>query len=1026
MIFTQMARTDGDVPEKRMPKIPRCHLSQDVALARPLREYRELIAQDQARVHNGDNFNNVNHFHVGTEQPVLETRPSTGADEANLAASLTRTLEFEHMQQRFFAIRPARSTTWQWLLESKEYQRWQNSELRHMHRGIFFMKGKPGAGKSTLMKSACRYASEVLEEVTISHFFDASGSRLQRSAEGMCRSLLCQLLTTLPPLCLKLPGVLGNSSYKLGWPLELLEELLRKAVLGLGSTQVTCYVDALDECDKAEDRELVVEFLEELSDLAAQQGVGLRIFLSSRHYPSISICTCQQLVLEDQRGHDIDIAHYIRGKLRVGDSLFAKDIQQAVQDRASGVFLWVTLVIKILNEEKARGRVNHLRSLLQSIPTNLHTLFRDILRRDTRDWQSLVSIFQWLLFARRPLTREELYIAVMTDTMTDCESLSGMDEVTTEDMERFLVDHSKGLVEIAKGESSTVRFIHDSVRDYLYQTRLENLNPDFSPPLDSECHDRLKRCCEIYVSSCSVYLADSGWKESLSGRSTDMMKLRTETRQMYPFLEYALDGMVFHADIAQSLGFPQDSYTSAFPTSLWCRLHNLLADYHNNRLGRTVSSLYIFTIKGAVHLVEVVTRGKRRAVDWDLDMSSEQHPSLLGAAMALNHNKLFNLLLRRGASPDSRTEDNRTCLSVATDRGDVTTIKNLIAAGATIYDGHSEPNAVHPHAMHTAVVRSEPEIVKILLSNFEYATRWHPCYTEAIQLASFRSDTIIFRTFLAQMDTTIEGFHRGETTLGEVLALKRLCESILETACRRCDDGIAQVLLERGVKPSAAAVAAVGKSGNSKIKQMLSSQGISVEERSTNGTLCVQAKVSDGKCAERHSPVSIGSIYIACFKSLAEMLRMLSAEGADVQNLDRTLQIPLWLACSHGAHRTVRSLLSQSRDIDLDIHSHFTALQIACLNGHDKVVHVLLSCGADVNAQNKHGYTPIYSAAAQGHENIVRMMVRKGVWRQHLNAALQAALGGGFFGIAKALLEQGARSSVQRSIGSEAHTRSVQ
>jgi ankyrin repeat protein len=107
-----------------------------------------------------------------------------------------------------------------------------------------------------------------------------------------------------------------------------------------------------------------------------------------------------------------------------------------------------------------------------------------------------------------------------------------------------------------------------------------------------------------------------------------------------------------------------------------------------------------------------VTRGKRRAVDWDLDMSSEQHPSLLGAAMALSHNKLFNLLLRRGASPDSRTEDTRTCLSVATDRGDVTTIKNLIAAGATIYDGHSEPNAVHPHAMHTAVVRSEPEIVK--------------------------------------------------------------------------------------------------------------------------------------------------------------------------------------------------------------------------------------------------------------------------------------------------------------------------
>jgi hypothetical protein len=406
-----MARSDGDIPENRMPKIPSCHLSQDVALAHPMRQYCELIAKGQARVQNGDNFNIVNHFHVGTEQPVLETRPSTGADGAGgayLAASLTRALEFEHMQQRFAAIRPARSTTWQWLLESKEYQQWRNSELHHMHRGIFFMKGKPGARKSTLMKSACCYASEVLGEMTISHFFDASGSCLQRSAEGMYRSLLCQLLSTLPQLCLKLSEALGNSSYKSGWPVELLEELLRKAVLGLGPTQATCYVDALDECDKAEDQELVVEFLEELSDLAAQQGIGLRIFLSSRHYPSISICTCQQLVLENQRGHDIDIAHYIRDKLRVGDSLFAKDIQQAVKDRASGVFLWVTLVIKILNEEKARGRVNHLRSRLQSIPTNLHTLFRDILRRDTRDWQSLVSIFQWLLFARRPLTREEL------------------------------------------------------------------------------------------------------------------------------------------------------------------------------------------------------------------------------------------------------------------------------------------------------------------------------------------------------------------------------------------------------------------------------------------------------------------------------------------------------------------------------------------------------------------------------------------------------------------------------------------
>jgi hypothetical protein len=65
-------------------------------------------------------------------------------------------------------------------------------------------------------------------------------------------------------------------------------------------------------------------------------------------------------------------------------------IRDEMLKRASGVFLWVVLVVLMLNKEYDRGRIYALRDRLDKIPDDLGALFRDILIRDNENVEDLV------------------------------------------------------------------------------------------------------------------------------------------------------------------------------------------------------------------------------------------------------------------------------------------------------------------------------------------------------------------------------------------------------------------------------------------------------------------------------------------------------------------------------------------------------------------------------------------------------------------------------------------------------------
>lgn len=287
-------------------------------------------------------------------------------------------LRYDAIDARYATIKTAHTSTCRWLLKKPEYQDWLDINKTPDHHGFLWIRGKPGSGKSTLVKFAVGYARKAITEtVVISFFFNARGEDLEKSTLGMYRSLLFQILKAIPDLqvlldCLR-STVPGGEFYR--WEKDDLQSLFAAAIQSLGQRRLTCFIDALDECEEDQIRDLVT-FLERLGQLAISSQIHFHVCLSSRHYPYISIRNGTQLTLEGQEGHVQDIARYLSSELKAGRGEQSDAIKEEILKRSSGIFLWVALVVQILNKEYDHGRVHALWRRLREIPDGTGQIIR--------------------------------------------------------------------------------------------------------------------------------------------------------------------------------------------------------------------------------------------------------------------------------------------------------------------------------------------------------------------------------------------------------------------------------------------------------------------------------------------------------------------------------------------------------------------------------------------------------------------------------------------------------------------------
>lgn len=467
--------------------------------------------------------------------------------------TLVDSMRFDQIDARQMTIKKAHAKTCEWLLDKSEYLAWLDAAKLHEHHGFLWIKGKPGTGKSTMMKFALSNSRKIMNDrIIISFFFNARGTDLEKSTIGMCRSLLVQLLERLPELQYvfeSLGFATWNSSGHHQWSIELLKDLFGQAIQLLGQFSVICFIDALDECDERQIRDMVT-FFEHLGELTVSAAIRFQVCFSSRHYPHITIKKGLSLVLEGQEGHIQDISSYVDSNLKIGYSRLAEQIRAELQEKAMGVFMWVVLVVEILNKEHDGGRTHALRQRLRDIPGDLHELFRDILTRDYYNKDELLLCIQWLFFARHPLKPEALYFAIFSGIKPQDQSRWDSDEITTDIIKRFILSSSKGLAEITKSKTPIVQFIHESVRDFLLKENgLRAVWSDLGNNFQGQSHERLKQCCLNYMNIDIATHLNIGTPLPRAS-SPEAAALRQSAAKAFPFLQYAVQKVLHHADMA--------------------------------------------------------------------------------------------------------------------------------------------------------------------------------------------------------------------------------------------------------------------------------------------------------------------------------------------------------------------------------------------------------------------------------------------------------------------------------------------
>ncbi|KAF1927259.1 uncharacterized protein M421DRAFT_6446 [Didymella exigua CBS 183.55] len=326
------------------------------------------------------------------------------ADERRRCLS---SLSFATIDARRQDIATAHQDTCEWIFEISQFQRWCDRSDLQSHNGVLWIKGKPGAGKSTLMKHIWQNGSQFFRDhVTVAYFFNARGEKLEKTPLGMLRSITCQLLEHDLLYERFLPHFRDKEEKheRWEWREAELKEFLRLQAKTPQLQPLLIHIDALDECREADVRE-VVGFLEEMSVCAVKANVTLDVCLSSRHYPTISMKKNLDLIVEEIDEHDCDIARYVHDKLRGQD----KDIEAEVLRKAGGVFMWVVLVVAMLNEAYDEGKVEAMQQKLNELPGDLEEVFDTLLHKDNPDKHETICLLQWVLFAKQALRPEELW-----------------------------------------------------------------------------------------------------------------------------------------------------------------------------------------------------------------------------------------------------------------------------------------------------------------------------------------------------------------------------------------------------------------------------------------------------------------------------------------------------------------------------------------------------------------------------------------------------------------------------------------
>jgi cytohesin len=305
------------------------------------------------------------------------------------------------------------------------------------------------------------------------------------------------------------------------------------------------------------------------------------------------------------------------------------------------------------------------------------------------------------------------------------------------------------------------------------------------------------------------------------------------------------------------------------------------------------------------------------------------------------HLQVIRFLIGRGADVNAMNKDGETPLSRAARCGDLELVQLLADSGAKL----SRASGPDRNLAILAMNRNHLDVAKFLVAQGADVT---------LHLAAYVGD-------LEKAKALIQN--------GDVNAHDQVGQTPLHMAARTGQREMADLLLSNGadvngqVEGGWTPLHEAARSGHENVAKLLIARGAVVNARMTPP----EHETIRNDLHAPHAQVGTTPLHLAV--NYPEVVKVLVANGADINAKDERDETPIHLAATEGDKQVVDLLLAAGADIDL----HLTAD-----TGYVEKVKQLIAAGADVNARDNDARTALYLAVLRGHTDVVEALASSG------------------------------------------------
>jgi hypothetical protein len=429
-------------------------------------------------------------------------------------------------------------------------------------KNLFHISGKAGSGKSTLMKLivADQRTYKFLDDwsgekglISGQFFFWRGGSDLQRSRQGLYRSLLFEILKQCPNLIRDVfpethmafeKKSRENSIDNLFFRPEHIETAFRKLVSSSPSFgyRICLFIDGLDEY--GDDNVDSYEYEKLAKSLATwAENDDIKILATSRPHREFLDAFPENLRinLHEVNAHDIQL--FSRHMFETDDqfelvkSLYI-DLVQEIVESSAGVFLWARLVVRsLIVSIHRRDPVDSLQAQLKVAPKDLNNLYEHFFDSITKADQER-AFKMLLLVAHHPMDHFNAISLSWLDYLDDPSfpMVYNMQPYTDEEIQskhetvrRQIAGLTHGLLEMttffeALFFSRSIQFFHRTARDFVLENaHLQKFHAESRGLTSPDTYFRLD-IAELWFSrpgALKVVMFSQGWENHYQTVASD-------------------------------------------------------------------------------------------------------------------------------------------------------------------------------------------------------------------------------------------------------------------------------------------------------------------------------------------------------------------------------------------------------------------------------------------------------------------------------------------------------------------------